>query len=305
VAIRTALAHTSTRPESRVRSAALPLRLDIDELRAKFDRQPFLIGHRLADHPLLQLPNLIELAVRLPAASVEYNAGDLPINQDPANTPRTGLSIAQTLLEIEQARSWMVIKNVEQDRDYRQLLDECLDQIDHEDVAPGMTARSAFVFVSSPGAVTPYHADFEHNFLLQIRGTKQMTVFDDQDRTLFGETERERAVRGGPRNLVYRQEFACRGTTFDLAPGVGLHVPLTSPHWVKVGDRTSVSLSITFQSTQSDRISSAHRFNAKLRSIGLSPRQVGGSRALDMFKYNAERALRRSSELLDRLRRRH
>ena len=32
--------------------------------------------------------------------------------------------------------------------------------------------REAFIFISSPNTVTPYHMDPEYNFLLQIRGTK-------------------------------------------------------------------------------------------------------------------------------------
>jgi hypothetical protein len=306
VASRIGLARDSTEEESRTRGANAPFLLfNAHELRAKFDRQAFPIAHVLADYPLLQLPQLIELSTRLPVESVEYNSGDLPINQDPATTPRTGFTIEQTLRDIERAGSWMVIKNVEQDPAYRRLLDACLDELRPLGVAPGMAAHKGFIFVSSPGAVTPYHVDFEHNFLLQIRGRKQMTVFDDQDRELFSEVERERAAGGGARNLVYREEFSSRSTTFDLEPGVGLHVPLTAPHWVKVGRETSVSFSITFQSAGSDRIASAHRFNARLRSMGIVPRRVGTSDTLDTAKYNAERAIRRSSQLLARLTRRH
>lgn len=306
MASRIGLARRPSEEESRARSARAPLlRFDAHELRAKFDRQAFPIAHALADHPLLQLPQLIELSTRLPIESVEYNSGDLPINQDPATTPRTGFTIEQTLRDIERAGSWMALKNVEQDPAYRQLLDACLDEFGSAGVAPGMTARKGFIFVSSPGAVTPYHVDFEHNFLLQIRGRKQITVFDDQDRALFSEVERERAVGGGPRNLVYSEEFSSRSRTFDLEPGVGLHVPLTAPHWVKVGSETSVSFSTTFQSTGSDRIASAHRFNARLRSMGIEPRRVGTSYALDTAKYNAERAIRRSLHLFARCTRRH
>jgi hypothetical protein len=59
-----------------------------------------------------------------------------------------------------------------------------------------MTERKAFIFVSSPGAVTPYHVDFEYNFLLQIRGDKNITVFDAFDRSLLSEVQRERFVSG-------------------------------------------------------------------------------------------------------------
>ena len=40
-----------------------------------------------------------------------------------------------------------------------------------------MYKREAFIFVSSPNAVTPFHMDPEHNILMQLRGTKTMTLF--------------------------------------------------------------------------------------------------------------------------------
>jgi len=265
------------------------------DVRERFDREPFLIEHNLADHPLLQLPRLIELASKLPAASVEYNAGNIPVSQDPALTPRTGLSVEETLRRIEECQSWMVLKYVGQEPEYQQLVDSCLDQIQPvvDDICPGMTERKAFIFVSSPGAVTPYHVDFEYNFLLQIRGDKCITVFDPFDRSLLSEVQRERFVSGAPRNLVFHDHFADKGTTFHLKPGTGVHVPLTSPHWVKVGPAVAISFSITFQSRVSDKRIGAHSTNALLRRFGMSPVEVGRSEVRDAMKYTAHRILRR------------
>ncbi len=261
--------------------AAGPPWLDFDAvaMRESFDRAPFGIRHRLTEHPLLQLPRIIELARVLPARAVEYNAGNLPLNQDPDLTPRNGLSIADTLARIETCGSWMVLKNVQQDPEYRRLLDECLDEVKPliAHTAPGMRERKGFIFVSSPGAVTPYHVDFEYNFLLQVRGEKVITVFDPRDRSLFSELDRERFVNGSHRNLPWRDEFAARGTPFALAPGLGVHVPLTSPHWVKVGPEASVSFSITFQSEASQRLELAHLANARLRRAGFMPGEARGA----------------------------
>src|SRR2546423_10649301 len=86
--------------------------LDIDgELfRDCFDKRPFLIGHRLGDHPLFTLPRLIELSRKLPEKNVEFNGGKVPVNLDPTLTPRTGLTIEETIRRIEECCSWMVLK---------------------------------------------------------------------------------------------------------------------------------------------------------------------------------------------------
>src|SRR5262249_37066347 len=74
--------------------------LDGATFRECFDRQPFLIGHHLVDHPLFALPRLLELCRALPAENVEFNAGNIPICLDPALTPRNGLSAEETIRRI-------------------------------------------------------------------------------------------------------------------------------------------------------------------------------------------------------------
>jgi len=275
------------------------LHFDPAEVRGKFDREPFRIAHRLSDHPLLQLPRIVELARSLPESSVEYNSGDLQIGQDPLSTPRTGLGVEETLRRIEECQSWMVLKFIESDPEYRQLLDACLDQIQPaiEPVRPGMHRRRAFIFVSSPGATTPFHADFEHNFLLQIRGEKFMHVWDGGDPAVMDEVQRERVVCGGQRNLPYRDELASKAWRFILNPGDGLQVPFSSPHWVRVGSQVSVSLSITFTSRHGSRLRALHETNATLRGRGYAPRPVGQSALLDTLKFGAYRVATRLQRL--------
>src|SRR2546422_7059876 len=103
--------------------------LDERGLQQDFDRCPFRIRHRLIDHPLFELPRLIEMSARLPEECVEYNAGNLPIGLESADAPRTGLSLQETLRRIEECGSWIVLKNVERDPEYRDLLHRCLDEI--------------------------------------------------------------------------------------------------------------------------------------------------------------------------------
>lgn len=276
------------------------LHIDSLRFRDRFDRQPFLVHHRLSDHPLFALPRLIQLALTLPEDRVEYNAGDVPVSLDPARTPRTGLSIDETIRRIEECRSWMVFKNVEQDPEYKALLDACLDQVrEHsESIGPGMGRREGFIFVSSPDSVTPYHMDPEHNFLLQIRGRKQVSLFDGDDRALLSERELEKFYARGHRNLVFDDVNQRKAHVFELTPGDGLYFPVTWPHWVKNGSQVSVSFSITFRTASSDRREILYHVSERLGRLGIRLPPVGQSPLADGAKYHAFRALAGARRLL-------
>ena len=271
------------------------LSLNSNEIRSHFERTPFLIHHHLCDHPLLQLPRLIALAKSLPEGSAEFNRADLTLNQEYLKTPKTGLSIEETLYQIESCNSWMALKNVEQDPQYRALLAACVDELRPytEPVAPGTFKLEAFIFVSSPQAVTPYHCDQEHNFLLQIRGSKRMAVLDREDSEAITQPQLEAMASGAHRNLPFRESLHDRESLFHLHPGDGLHVPVHCPHWVRVDDKVSISLSVTFRSKVSMRRDAALRFNARLRRLGLSPTKPGKWVAADELKHYAERIIER------------
>jgi hypothetical protein len=284
---------TLARPET-----AAPLDFDPAAMRRDLNCRAFTIGHRLVDDPLFSLPALIALSRKLPAQDVEYNAGDLPVEMDPAATPKTGLSIEETIRRIEECGSWMVMKFVERVPEYRCALDRCLDQVASA-IAPDlrMLRLEAFVFISSPGSVTPYHIDHEYNFLLQVRGKKSMSIFD---RSVVSEQELERFYRGEHRNLALAADGRTP-ETFELRPGDGVHVPVNAPHYVVNGPEASVSFSITFRTPEGDRRSAVYVANDRLRRLGLQPRAVGEVPILDHAKYlgysiyqQARRALGRS-----------
>ena len=48
-----------------------------------------------------------------------------------------------------------------------------------------MFRREGFIFISSPGSITPFHMDPEYNFLLQIRGEKQISIWGGKDRRFY------------------------------------------------------------------------------------------------------------------------
>jgi hypothetical protein len=288
-----------TQTHSQAQHGQALLDLDAEVFRTNFDVKPFLSRHRLVDHALFALPRLVELSRALPKEQVEYNAGDLAVNQDPSLTPQTGLSVEETIRRIEDCKSWMVLKNVEADPEYRDLLHACLADVErlNHPRARGICKREAFIFISSPGSVTPYHMDPECNFLLQIRGWKQVSMFDASDRSLVTEEQLERFYSGVHRNMVFKDEYQEKAVVFQLRTGEALHFPVTAPHWVKNGDAVSISFSITFQTRVTERRATIYAINHALRQRGYHPRPFGRSRFRDALKYNGYRVLRRIKRL--------
>ncbi|HZI92709.1 MAG TPA: cupin domain-containing protein [Patescibacteria group bacterium] len=271
--------------------------LDIDKSAApNFDREPFLIRHHLENHPLFDLERLQKLSRLLPDDKAEYYSGDVPVYTSPEKTPSTGLSLQETIRRIETCHSWVVLKNVEQDPEYRALLNLCIDEVGdvYGPTLRGSSDRVGFIFISSAKAVTPCHLDPEHNFLLQVRGSKTINV---GDRSFLAENELERYFTGGHRNVELPDDLGSRAATFRLRPGDGVHVPFTAPHWVVNGDGLSVSFSITFQTPESRRKAVVHKVNAYLRRTGVRPTPPGRSALRDASKVLGFEAIRRTRRL--------
>lgn len=261
------------------RSGATPLggaqvfsRYARDVFAACYPETPHKLRHSLPEHPLLALDALAALGESLPASSVEYNRGDLPIGVDGKPEPN-GLTIGETIRGIEQNASWAVLKNIEQHPAYAELLAGLLDELrpDIEKRTGKMLKTQGFIFVSSPEAVTPYHFDPEHNLLMQLVGTKTMTQFPAGNSKYAPDQVHENYHTGGPRELTWNDEFLAGGTEWGLHPGDAVFVPVMAPHFVKVGPTPAISLSITWRSEWSFAEADARALNALLRRWRLNP----------------------------------
>ena len=249
------------------------------------------VKHSLTEHELLTVESIAQLAERLPEPTVEHNYANLAQVADPDKVERSDDPPGEIARNIDTNGCWMVLKNIEQDPAYKLLLDQCLDDVDPylDASVGGMTEREGFIFLSAPGSMTPSHTDPEHNFLLQVRGTKGMSVgrFPDP------ETEQlalEDAVTGGHRNVQWEPKDPI---LFDLDPGDGVYVYPHAPHFVQNGEQVSVSLSITFATARSQEIRLVHRANARLRKLGISPTAPGRRPKLDRRKAAGMQAMSR------------
>lgn len=250
--------------------------------------------HDLIEHPLLELEALASLSESLPAENVEYNRGNLPIGVD-GKPGSNGMTIGETIRNIGSADSWAVLKNIEQSAPYAALLHELLGELREviEKATGRMMTPQGFIFVSSPNAVTPYHFDPEHNILLQLQGTKTMTVFPAGNSVFAGDEVHEAYHTGGGRELAWKEEFADQGINFPLEPGDALYVPVMAPHYVRNGPKPSISLSITWRSDWSYAEADARAFNAFLRRRGMTPKPPKRWPKQNNAKAYAWRVLRR------------
>jgi hypothetical protein len=257
---------------------------------------PARIAHGFADHPLLTLDALASLAARMRPDTLEHNAAiDVPLGTPTTRLPHNGLTTLQTIERIESCGSWVLLREIEQDPAYAALMADVLGQ-----VKPIVEARTgpmhklrAFVFLSSPQAVTQPHFDPEYNILFQIRGTKTMTVFPTADAAIIGQRFFESYFTGGQRYLPWRDEHAARGQAIPVGPGEAIFVPIFAPHHVKVHGEVSVSLSLTWCSEWSFAAIDAHKFNHRLRRLGLRPAAPKPFPASNRIKSIGERALER------------
>jgi hypothetical protein len=284
-------------------SAHVLLDLDPSVFREKFNRLPFMFPQSAADHPLLKIPSLIELARRLPKQQIVTNSGSVPVGADIDRPVFTGLTGEQALERIEEAGTWVLLYGVNSDPVYRDLVDALLDEVQvlSEPLEPGMCDRKAYIFVASPGSVTPYHMDRDINCLLQFRGTKMVYIWDPCDRSVLPETGLE-LLFGKPSQPRphYDESFQSRAYEFQLAPGFAVHHPFTAPHWVKNGPDVSVSMSITFRTRNIHRKMRVYTTNYHLRRLGWKPSPPGVSRLHDDVKSNVYGAYANVRALLQR-----
>ncbi len=265
------------------------LNVDGQFFAASFGRDPMGLTHALTTHALLTPEAVAELADALPEAKVEHNQGDIPALMADGAAPRLDATPGEIARGIETNGCWMVLKNIELHPDYKRLLDESLDElVPLLDRREGrMLQREGFVFLSAPGSVTPSHVDPEHNLLLQVRGTKQMSVGSFPDRETE-QRELERYYSGGDRNIPVLPASA---NVFPLGAGDGVYVPPNAPHWVENGPEVSVSFSVTFRTPATQQTAEVHAVNARLRRLHLSPRPPA-NRLADRAKATLWRSLK-------------
>jgi hypothetical protein len=236
----------------------------------------------------MQLPKLVELALRMERQDVLHRVGRVPANADfdraHLNHP-LAQSLENAVAQIGNAGVAITINTPEKDPEYRPLIDAILGEIREysEPLDPGMNWRAAYIFIAAPGSLTPYHMDREMNFLLHLQGRKIVQLWDPQDPEVMTDAEVDRLF-GEYVRPPYKEAVAHKAETYDLEPGMGVHHPFIAPHLVKSGSEVAVSLAVTYRTRGSDQRSELHKINHHLRRLGIQPARPGVSRLSDSAK---------------------
>jgi hypothetical protein len=268
------------------------LEADAEAFRNQFNVHSFMFKHALADHELLQLPRIALTAERMLAAgNLEKfvalgGRSATPGKKFSAMPPQKKL--AETVRQLAEANVWLKITSADAaDPAYAELLQSILKELEELAGFPmrqQITWSCLTLFLASPMVVTPYHIDHESNFLFQIRGEKDLSLFDPADRELLTEREIEDFYAGNFEAAVFRDEAQSRGQVYRLKPGTVVHHPPLAPHWVQNSNNVSISASVGFCLRFLDRRARVYQVNHYLRKAGIKPAAPGISRLRDNLK---------------------
>jgi hypothetical protein len=260
---------------------------DPEQFRQLYNQQPFQFRHNLVDHPKMQLESLKALALRMDPSDVLHRHAKVPVNTDfdhAHENHSNGLTLKQTLDQLEACNGYVCINTPEKDAQFRPFVEEVLGEIraQTEPIDPGLYWHATYVFISANGSVTPYHMDREMNFLMQMKGRKEVLLWDP---LVMTDVERERLMTDfHSARPQWREELRAKAQRYEIGPGDGVHHPFIAPHLVTNGPSLSISWAFTFRTRGSDRKGNVLKVNHYLRKLGLKPTREGESSLRDRVK---------------------
>ena len=144
-----------------------------------YPAHPVEFVHELHLDDRVTLAAIADLADRLPCESVISDTAAQPLLVPQGGPPRGALERpGDVIRDLRNANAWLTLLNVEADPAMADLMNTQLDQLEAGMIATQgrMRKRVGFVFVSSPSSVTPVHFDIEHSLLMQVSGSKTVSI---------------------------------------------------------------------------------------------------------------------------------
>ncbi|MFV1872007.1 MAG: cupin-like domain-containing protein [Oleiphilus sp.] len=268
------------------------IKLENEQQFSHFNKRAFKFQQSIVDDPLTSMEKLTQLVLRLPPEHVYASSSkvDVTANLDTAHKEhKIACSLEHALNNLKDSDSFIMVRNPEIDEEYRQLFQSL--QADLENMAKKLgtqiTDSTLYLFITSPNGTTPYHVDRYSTFLMQLTGSKEVYTWEPWNKEQISDHELETFMAKTHKVAPSLKDgFLEKATKTEIHPGEGTHIPFLSPHWVKTGDQVSASVSIIFNTKETQKQSLALRFNELIhRRLGIHLNPVTGSRSsIDAIK---------------------
>jgi hypothetical protein len=247
----------------------------------------FSFQHSLGNFPGLSIPNIQKLTRRL-LEEKRFDQVYCRALDGSKNDTISADAVLATLQSFETAGAWLRLTRVDEiNEEFREICETFYSELStllNQDIKSQVMKTFVTLFISSPGAITPYHIDHTWNFLLQIGGLKTVHLYDQTDPRILRQQDTEAWYWN---RFSLERNDALPGIAYNLAPGDGVHHPVNAPHWVQNGPEISVSLSFGMCLHASNDDAKVHQINFLLRKLGLNPVPPRKSGWRDRFKTSA------------------
>lgn len=256
------------------------------------DQKSFEFSHNLANHPALTFENLSEVITSMPDEKVMFSTGLSNLKTNFENLlveGKKGFDLNEVINTIKTGSAYIAVRNPELHPSFKDLFAGICQDVGNLMKKNGTGTKPLepmlWLFIASPGAVTPFHFDRYSNFIFQIRGSKELAVFPPRVESIIPHKELEAYMDYKPSFPEWSEESDKAASKYNFKSGEAVHIPFTSGHYVKNGmDDISITISIFYHTEQTLMWSKAMTCNNRLRKLGMTPKAVGNNVIRDTLK---------------------
>ncbi|GHB31905.1 hypothetical protein GCM10007094_20800 [Pseudovibrio japonicus] len=238
-----------------------------------FGKHTLLLKNRLPELPVFEPDNLARLIEATPSEHYDFVRPGA-IGSKKSQWQQGSLAGARgedVLQAVEEGRFWLSLRALQDwDEGFAQVTAKIFEEL--EGKVPGFTSfkHKTGMLISSPGAQVYYHADVPGQSLWQVKGHKDVYIYENTEPFLsdaqlegifLGTTEEE--IRFEP----WYDEFATKVT---LSPGEMAHWPLNNPHRVENHDEVNISVTTEHFTPEVRNFYAIIYANGLLRAAGIS-----------------------------------
>lgn len=245
----------------------------------------FEFTHNLSNHKSFEVENIKKLISDLPRYQVVISSEDSSLKTDIESILSNNhgeMDLNSVFSSLKESRSYIALNGFENHELFKEIHENIIHDLklllkksNRDDM---VTGASFWMFIASPKVVTPFHFDRFSNFIMQIKGEKILAVFPHFRDDIIPQVECEKYSDGEKVKSIWRDELDKEAKKYSFSEGQAVHIPYNSGHYVQNGEENiSITLSIFFHTKETLTWSRAHRFNNRIRKIGIKPSLISTS----------------------------